>query len=234
MTSRRVALITAMESELRPLVKLLGLERSAGDPAIRVGRAGDTDIVATTTGMGTVTATEVTERLLGAHEVDHLVVVGIAGAVDPDIAIGTVVVPEVVIDGTTEAELRPVPLGGGTPKGKIRTSDEFVADDARLAELRARGVVAVDMETGSIGAVCERHGRPWSVFRAISDRAGDTGLNDVALSLAHPDGSPNMGAVARFFVTRPWDIPKLLQLGRDAKLASDNAAKAAVDALTRT
>jgi adenosylhomocysteine nucleosidase len=181
-----------------------------------------------------VTATEVTERLLGAHDVDHVVVVGIAGAVDPDIAIGTVVVPEVVIDGTTEAELRPVPLGGASPNGTIRTSDEFVANDARLTELRARGVVAVDMETGSIGAVCERHGRPWSVFRAISDRAGDTGLNDVALSLAHPDGSPNMAAVAKFFVTRPWDIPKLLQLGRDAKLASDNAAKAAVDALTRS
>lgn len=226
----RIALITAMRSELRPLVRLLSLRRSR-DGDVYTGVAGDAEIVATTTGMGFVTATEVTERLLSGRKVDHVVVVGIAGAVDPSVAIGDVIVPEIVVDGSTGVEYRPSPLGDVTQKGRLSSSDEFVVDDERLAELRAQGVVAVDMETGAIGAVCERYRCPWSVFRAISDRAGAVGLNDVVLGLAHPDGSPNLRAAARFFVTRPRDIPRLLALGRDARLASNAAARAAVRAL---
>lgn len=222
-----------MASELRPLLRPLDLGRGPAVGERCSGAIGRAEILATITGMGTAAATRVTERLLAAGSFDHAVVVGIAGAVDPALRIAEVVVPEVVVDATTGAEHRPVPLGGATARGRLRTSDEFVLTDDRLADLRADGVVAVDMETGAIGAACERHGCPWSVFRAISDRAGATGLNDVVLSLVRPDGSPSPGGVARFLVTRPWDVPALVRLGRDAKAASEAAAGATVRALAQ-
>jgi len=76
---RRVALITAMRSEMRPLVRTLSLQRShRGDLPVYEGRIGDVDVVGAVTGMGVTAAAEVTERLLAAAPVDHVVVSGIS------------------------------------------------------------------------------------------------------------------------------------------------------------
>jgi len=46
------------------------------------------------------------------------------------------------------------------------------------------------METAAIAAVCERCGIAWSVFRAISDRAGAGPVDAEILRLAGPEGRP--------------------------------------------
>ena len=45
-------------------------------------------------------------------------------------------------------------MDGTSPaaRGSIVTSDEFIVDPDRLATFIARGVVAVDMETGAVAA----------------------------------------------------------------------------------
>ena len=87
------------------------------------------------------------------------------------------------------------------------------------------------METAAIAAVCERRGCPWSVFRAISDRADDGSTDAAIFGLAAPDGAPDVRAVARFLVTRPWRIPQLVRLGRGLARATQTAANAALRAL---
>ncbi len=84
------------------------------------------------------------------------------------------------------------------------------------------------METATVAAVCERRGTPWSVFRVISDMAGDT--DDSVLAMANPDGSANARAVMRYFLPRPWRIFRLARLGRDAQAATNLAADAAIAA----
>jgi adenosylhomocysteine nucleosidase len=219
-----------MRPELRPLVRKLSLRRDdarAGSPYS--GRIGDVEVVATTTGIGTRAATEATERLLDAMDVDHLMVVGIAGGIGPTVAIGDLVVPELVVDRSTGSEYRPEPLGA-TPRGTIVTSDEFGYAPDQLGRFIDDGVVAVDMETASIGAVCVRRGCPWSAFRAISDRADDDTVDPEVLELAGPDGSGNMRAVARYLLRRPWRIVRLARLAQGSKLATEAAADAAVRA----
>jgi adenosylhomocysteine nucleosidase len=93
--------------------------------------------------------------------------------------------------------------------------------------------VALDMETAAIAAVCDERGVPWSVFRTISDRSGDGLADEAILGLAHPDGSPNLRAVARFVLRHPARIPHLVRLGRDAAAATKAAASAAATALER-
>ena len=44
-------------------------------------------------------------------------VVGIAGSVGPTAGIGDIVVPEVVVDGTTGKEYRPAAIDGPAPRG---------------------------------------------------------------------------------------------------------------------
>src|SRR5262249_42776791 len=128
------------------------------------------------------------------------------------------------------AEHRRAPLGRVAARGALATSDALIVEPDALARLEARGVVAVDMETAAIAAVCERRGVAWSVFRAISDRAGGP-LDAEVLRLLGADGRPHPLAVARFPATRPWPVPKLLRVGRGTHLATRAAARAAVAAL---
>jgi adenosylhomocysteine nucleosidase len=236
----RIALLAPMPSELRPLVKRLSLRRWTGgapggpggahEGKVYEGSIGGAPVIATTTGMGTAAAAEAARRILDGHEVDHVVVVGIAGGIDDRLKIGDVVVPRVVVDAATGAELMPHRLGRAAGEGGLHTSDEFIVDPERVEALRAAGIVALDMETAAIGVVCDERGCPWSVFRAISDRASDGLADEEVFHLARPDGSPNLPAVARLVARQPSRIPGLLRLGRDARTATRSAAAAAIEA----
>ena len=226
-----IGVLAAMPSELKPFVRVAKLTHAPRDGLdLYTGRVGDVDVVASRTGMGTKLATEVTTRFLDAHPVDHLIVIGIAGGMSDGCAIGEVMQPDTALLGPTGEEYRATPLNDETLHGTIHTSDEMLLKEVDLSPLRQRGVVALDMETAAIAAVCE--GRcPWSAFRAISDRPSDGMVDDTIFHLAKQDGSPDMGAVARYLLTKPWKIPMLVRVARDANTATSAAARGARDAL---
>ncbi|MGQ0802765.1 MAG: 5'-methylthioadenosine/S-adenosylhomocysteine nucleosidase family protein [Actinomycetota bacterium] len=229
MSNPRVAFLAPMKSELRPLVKKLDLQRAEGDDGVfHTGSAGDVEVVASLTGIGMQPAAWAAERILDAHPVDHLIVVGIAGGVPPHSKVGDLIVPEVVVNGETGTEHRPARLGDLEPRGRLVSDDDFLSSDADVARVSSDGVTALDMETAAVAAVCEARQVPWSVFRAISDMAGDT--DDSVLAMANPDGSANVRAVLRYLLPRPWQIFKLARLGRDAQAATTLAADAAIRA----
>jgi len=228
-----IAFICAMPMEIRPLVKRLKLKQAEiRGVEIKRGQVGRREVVAIVTGMGTKLARAGIESLLGAVRVGEVVVVGITGALDGDAKIGSMVFPEVVVDSATGREYRPARRGPGPWKGRMWTGDELTTDPAAIADLRARGVVALDMETAALADVCESHGIPWSVFRAFSDRATDGALNEDVFSLTNQDGTPNAKAVAIYLARNPMEIPKLAKLARGAKLAADQAASAAIGAFS--
>ncbi len=225
----RVGVLAPMKSELRSVVKTFGLRaETIGGVAVHTGSVGNADVVATTTGIGTLPATTAAEDLLDLAAFDHVMVVGIAGGVGPSVSIGDIVIPEVVVNGVGGSEFHPAAIDAPEARGTIVTSDDFIVDPERLAELISAGVIAVDMETGSVAAVCAERGVPWSTVRAISDRAE---LGDVEMvKLAKADGSPDAAAIARYFAKHPGRIPYMLKVGRGAMLAAKNAATTAARA----
>lgn len=231
----RVAFVCAMPMELAPLERKLSLEKSSvGSLVVYSGCLDGRAVVAIVTGMGTALAAEGVERLLKTFEVERVVVVGITGAVDNNTPIGTLVVPQLVIDSATGAEYRPTPLGDTSPMGKMWTTDALTTDPGVIAGLRARGVVSLDMETAAIAEVCERRGVSWSVLRVISDRATDGSVDDEVFRLSNQDGSPNVRAVAAYVLRHPGRVPALARLGRGARLATRRAAEAAIRAVSET
>jgi nucleoside phosphorylase len=186
-------------------------------------------VVATRTGIGRARAEAATEQLLQATDVDRVIVVGIAGGLEPVSAVGDLIVPEVVVDDATGERFRATPAGDVTPKGVLRTGDEadYGLDDGDVARLREAGFTALDMETAAVARVCERNGIPWLAFRAISDMAGDESLGPVVMTLVNPDGSPRVWAGIRFLLTHPRRIRRFVRLGRDAQAATIAAAEAA-------
>lgn len=228
----RIALMAPMKPELAPLVRKLDLQRREHG-ALRVHEAtvDGVEVVATITGIGTAAAVASTEQVLDAFEIDHVVVVGIAGGVGPTVDIGDLVIPEVVLDGDGGAAYRPSLLGTGIPRGTIITSDQFGYAPADIVRFVESGVVGFDMETASIAAVCESRGAPWSAFRAISDRGDDDTVDAEVLEMAGADGGGDLKGILKYLVRKPWKIPHLARLAKGSKLATERAADAAIDAI---
>jgi adenosylhomocysteine nucleosidase len=224
-----IAFVCAMPMELRPLRRRLGLRKSGLG---YVGRIGDHPAIAVITGMGTALAQAATVRLLDAVDVEWLIVVGIAGAIENQTPIGSLVLPQLVISAADGSSYRPKPLGVGNAHGNLWTTDELVLDPAVHAELRAQGVVALDMETAAVAKVCDERSIRWSVVRAISDRAGEGTVDAGILALSHADGRPNFSAVARYLISQPAALPRLVRLARGAKIATERAAAAAIKAVS--
>jgi adenosylhomocysteine nucleosidase len=232
MPERPIAFVCAMPMELVPLTRDLALiETDVDGLAVHTGRVGDRDTVAIVTGMGTDFATTGTERLLDRFDVAHVLVVGITGALENDTPIGTLVMPEVVVHGPSGREHRHAPVGEHSHAGQMWTSDELITDADRLVALRARGVVSLDMETAAIAHVCEARGVPWSVFRAISDRASDGTVDPELFAMSNLDGTPNHEAIAAYFERHPERVELLAAMGANATLAADTAAAAAIAAV---
>ena len=111
------------------------------------------------------------------------------------------------------------------------SSDHLLVDPDAAARLAERGVVAIDMETAAVAAVCAERGCPWSVVRAVSDRADDGTTDAAILSLLGAEGNPDLGAALRFVLRNPGRVPQLVRLARGAALATRSAADAALDVL---
>ncbi len=216
-----VALICAMPMELKPLTRKLGLTK---DGPRRVGDG----VVAIYTGMGTELATKSTEALFVAvPDIERVVVFGITGAVDDEIAIGSLIIPEKVINSETGAEFTPSPHPDA--RGVMWTTN-VITPAHELPALIERGVVSLDMETAAIAECCETRGIPWSVYRTISDRATDGQITEEVFKLANQDGTPNLKRVAAFFLKHPQKLPAMMRLAKGGKLATERAADAAIAA----
>jgi len=195
------------------------------------GRLAGVDIVATAVGVGTRRATETTERLLQAVSVPLVVVVGIAGATAPHLQVADVVVPEAAIHGPGDTtHTSTTSIARFDRKGTIHTHDELIIDIDAVRALHRQGVVAMDMETGSIAAVCERHGVEWTAFRAVSDTMDAPPDKDI-MTMLKQDGTADVGAAVRFIARKPYRIPHLISLARNSSKACNAAAAAAEQAL---
>ena len=86
------------------------------------------------------------------------------------------------------------------------------------------------METAAIAEVAERRKIPWSVFRAISDRATDGSVDEEVFKLSNQDGTPNPKAIVKYFATHPQRVPRMMKLAKGAMGATTAAVDAALAA----
>ncbi len=94
-TTKRVAVLAPMQPELKAIVKSFGLKATSGDEVFsHAGNAGAWWVGALVTGMGPALARKATRRALSAGSIDHVMVIGIAGGLDPALPVGALMVPE--------------------------------------------------------------------------------------------------------------------------------------------
>lgn len=172
------------------------------------------------------------EARLGALDpsvVSAVVSFGLAGGLDPTLAVGDVLLAKGVLeDGQststsidlTDALARQLSAGRELYRVvTIASVDAPLLDSASKSKLRTfSGADAVDMESHVAGAFAAAHGLPFTVLRVVSDGADHT-LPAAAGAAMRSDGSIDVGAVLTRVARDPRQIPALLTTGRNAALA---------------
>jgi adenosylhomocysteine nucleosidase len=224
-----------MKPELKAIVKSFSLEPTPDDPVFsHAGTAGSWGVAALVTGMGPALAREATRKALAAGPFDHVMVIGIAGGLDPALPVGSLMVPSRVQLYPDGPEFRAHPLPPREAQGGLMTTDGLFDNDEIWQPILERGFGAVDMEAAGVAEVCEAERVPWSIYRGISDRPDEHIVDQAVFSLSKPDGSADPIAVAKYLARDPRRAKALAHLNRCMQEAANAAADAAYADLTRS
>lgn len=150
-----------------------------------------------------------------------LISFGLAGGLKPGLKPGTVLVPSVVIAGTRiyPCDYRLMEFLGGATPGPILAGHKIAASTQAKTLLYQRNhPAAIDLESGSVAEVAKKKKLPFAVLRAVADPA-ERNLPPAALVALKDDGSLDFIRLMRSIALRPWQIPGLIAVGRDAKAA---------------
>jgi adenosylhomocysteine nucleosidase len=217
-----------MQPELKAIVKSFGLQAAKGDTVFsHAGTAGSWWVGALVTGMGPALAREATTKALSAGSIEHVMVIGIAGGLDPGLPVGTLMVPARVRLYPDGPDYRAHPLPLREADGALMTTDGFFDDEDVWRPILEQGFGAVDMEAAGVAEVCEAAGVPWSVYRGISDRPDERIVDQAVFALSKPDGSADPVALAKYLARDPRRAKALAHLNRCMQVAAAMAADAA-------
>ena len=217
-----------MRPELKAIVKSFDLKPAAEDPVFsHTGTAGAWEVASLVSGMGPGLAHEATQKTLAAGPFDHVMVIGIAGGLDPALPVGSLMVPSRVQLYPNGPVYQSHPLPPREAAGGLMTTDGLFDADHVWRPILERGFGAVDMEAAGVAEACEAAGVAWSVYRGISDRPDEHIVDQAVFSLSKPDGSADPVALAKYLARDPRRAKALAHLNRCMQTAATLAADAA-------
>jgi adenosylhomocysteine nucleosidase len=224
-----------MRPELKAVVRAGALRRTSDHRAFsHEGTAGTWTVVAGVIGVGPSSARRATERMLEVGSFDHVMLVGIAGGLDPGLGVGALMVPRHVRLHPDGPLRQSHPLPPRQAEGNLMTTDGLLSAEEAWRAILESGFGAVDMEAAGVAEACEHAGVDWSVYRGISDRPDENMVDQAVFGLSKPDGSANLPAVARYLMADPRRARTLSHLNRSMGRAAHVAATAAFADLVRS
>jgi hypothetical protein len=224
-----------MRPELKAVVRSGALTRTTDDDVFsHAGTAGTWSVMAGLIGIGPALARAATERMLARGPFDHVMVVGIAGGLDPGLPIGALMAPSRVRLHPDGPLYLTHPLSARTADGGLMTTDGLFSDEEIWRPILESGFGAVDMEAAAVAEVCERAGVEWSVYRGISDRPDEHIVDQAVFGLSKPNGSVDLVALGKYLARDPRRAKTLARLNRCMEQAASAAADAAFEDLARS
>lgn len=218
----KIAIIAALEREVRDLV--------AGAEVRHIQTTGRKlpiylldDVSIVCAGIGGEAAGKASEAMIQHVRPELIISVGFAGAVDPALGIGGIVVPRTVID--VESGQRFSTMHG---EG-VLVSARGIATSEQKRSLREKyQALAVDMEAAAVAGRATAHGTQFMAIKSISDRSGAT-LPDFS-SFVRDSGQFATIPFLLHMIFHPTLWPELRKLAGDTR----TAAKSLTSALRRS
>lgn len=230
-----VGLVFALGIEAGGLVdRLSGVVHNSGQGFVaHEGGLHGRRLVLLECGVGRQAAAQGTRALLQGHRPRWVISAGFAGALQPELRQGDIVMANEIADAgglrlaidfkIGEAALARSP---GLHIGRLLTVDSIVRTPAEKRALgQQHGALAVDMESSAVAEVCRDERVRFLSVRVISDTVDRELPADVDYLVRRKTMLGRLGAATGAIVRRPGSIKDLWQLKEDAIAASDRLAK---------
>jgi adenosylhomocysteine nucleosidase len=215
----RVAIVAAMERELRPLVRGWKREMTAEGVTIYTSDRA----IALYAGLGAQRAWLATTAALRLGPIRRIISAGWAGGLHEGIVPGGVWRVREVVDSATGEVLEITPADGTKTVGAVLVTANTVtsaADKQRMRQMYSADLV--DMEASAVAEVARRNKIPFSAIKAVSD-GHDFDLPRME-RFTTEDGQFLHASFAAYVGLRPiWWMP-VARLARDSGRASRNLA----------
>jgi adenosylhomocysteine nucleosidase len=242
-----IALIAAMPEEIKPLLRRVGSytrEELGGVAACRFA-IGTRNIRLIESGMGPERSDVATRALIAATKPDLIIDFGFCGSVIAGAAAGDIVVAERVLSFHGGSFQEREGLAAGLTKDAIRLLVEKCREKAfqvsagtfitaaeitgkrELVGLLPAGIVnpVLEMETAAVAQVAAEANVPLLALRSVSDGAGEE-LGFTIEEFTDREMNVRVSKVLLTVAKKPWIVPQLLRLARNAKIAGENLATA--------
>lgn len=200
----KIGIIGPSEAEIMPFIKEISNKKET-DAAMLTFYSGtycSIEIVSLYCGVCKVNAAIAAQILIDKFSVTHIIIIGVAGAIDRSLKIGDTVISTEIsyhdVDDGILTEYHPwmksiyfrsdnellelckamVSKNNFAQKiyfGKIVTGESFISDNGRDKIITKYNPLCVDMETASIAHVCYVNKIPFIAIRSISDTEDESG-----------------------------------------------------------
>jgi adenosylhomocysteine nucleosidase len=208
----RLAIVAALEREVRPLVKSWHVtEREYGGQGFRFFENGD--VVLVCGGIGAGAARRAAEAIIAVFDPKVVFSAGFAGALDGSLKVGDVLRPQIVINA---GDCSRTIISGGEG---VLVSFESVASPLQKAKLRESfAAQAVDMEAAAVARSAEARGKGFAAIKAISD---EIDFELPAMERFVDDQGRFSEARFAFYATfRPWIWLRVIRMARNSNRAA--------------
>jgi adenosylhomocysteine nucleosidase len=212
MPMSRIAIIAAMEREVRPLIrgwKVRVIEHSGR--RYRLFENGGVALICG--GIGAEAARRATEAAIQEVRPTRVVSVGFAGALDGSLRVGDVLQPRTVISAADG-----VRTDVGSGEGVLLSSSTVAGKEQKIRLAKAYGAGAVDMEAAAVANGAEARGIEFGALKAISD-ASDFSMPEID-SFVADDGTFRSVRFVGHVALRPWLWLRTIALARNSSEAS--------------
>jgi nucleoside phosphorylase len=219
----KIAIIAALEHELRPLIKHWSSTQAHHDGREFTFYEG-TYAVAVCSGIGPEPGRRAAEAIIALYSPELLISAGIAGGLTPELKVGETIFPATIIDARDssrhETAIQHAPIGSTSLAKTIVVSYPEIAGAEQKQKLgKAYGAHAVDMEGASVARAAETHGIPFVAIKSISD---DVDFKLPEMMPFFRDGQFQTVRFVLHVAFRPWLWLRVFRLARNTKLASEN------------
>jgi adenosylhomocysteine nucleosidase len=226
----RIALVSAIEEEIAPLVrgwKAREIQHDGRSYPFFESEDGEAGrVVAVCSGIGAEQGRRATEAVIQEVWPAMLISVGFAGALDSSLRVGDIVEPRVVVNSADGSQ-----TDTGRGNGVVVSAVAVAGPEQKRRLANAYRAIAVDMEGASVAMGAQAHGIEFAALKSISDEL-DFAMPPIN-EFVSVEGKFRHARFAVHVAVRPWLWWRTIALARNSSKASEALCGALADYLGR-
>ncbi|QDU33807.1 5'-methylthioadenosine/S-adenosylhomocysteine nucleosidase [Poriferisphaera corsica] len=233
---QNILLLTAMQPEMLPILKALNLTTRCINQTTPLNNL--IHLTPAVIGVGQTHAFSNTSKLIEQHAPDLVLLLGISGALDPELETGDLLIPDSFInDHNDPVILRPAIehlhfFPNLLKLDAITETIEYTADtiistpESKLHVYEHKLAHAANMESYAVAKAARATSTPFLILRAIADTADDHLLSESADWINSSTGKQKTIAAVTHLLFHPTHLPDLLYMQKTFNLATQTLASA--------